>query len=227
MIPCRVHDIGLISFEDALRLQRDAVRRLQDGSGEECFFLLEHTHVITNGRNASHDSLLTDPAALERGGIHFVETDRGGDVTYHGPGQLVGYPIFQLESTRRDVRRYALDIETALMETLSMYGIPGERREKYRGVWTGGRKIASLGIRISRWVTSHGFALNVNTDLSFFSHIRPCGITGCEMTSIERELGAAVDMAGVKRNVVQCFSRVFQRQMIQGDENSDIQTDLR
>jgi lipoyl(octanoyl) transferase len=205
-------------------MQRRAVRRLQDGSGGERFYLLEHPHVITNGRNASDGSLLGDPSLLSARGVTFVHTDRGGDVTYHGPGQLVGYPIFKLEQTRRDVRRYALDIETALINTLAGYGIACDRRERYRGVWTNGRKIASIGLRISRWVTSHGFALNVNTDLSFFSLIQPCGIPGCEMTSMERELGSIIDMNDVKQNVTRCFADMFQRNMIQGDGNSDIQT---
>lgn len=224
MIPCYVHDIGIVSYEDALGLQRDAVRKLHEGSGHERFFLLEHPHVITNGRNATDESLLGDRAILREKGIRFVETDRGGDITYHGPGQLVGYPIFKLESARRDVRRYALDIEAALTDTLARYGIACDRHDRYRGVWTHGRKIASIGLRISRWVTSHGFALNVNTDLSFFSLIRPCGISGCEMTSMERELGSTVDLAQVKRNVVECFAEVFQREMIPGDRNSDIKT---
>jgi lipoyl(octanoyl) transferase len=219
-----VHNIGLVSYEDALLLQRRAVSALQDGSGKECLYLLEHPHVITNGRNASDESLLGDPSLLREKGITFVHTDRGGDVTYHGPGQLVGYPIFKLDRTRRDVRRYALDIETALMDTLAGYGIACNRREKYRGVWTKGRKIASIGLRISRWVTSHGFALNVNTDLSYFSLIQPCGIPGCEMTSMERELGSIIDMNEVKRKLTACFAEVFQRDMITGDGNSDFKT---
>jgi lipoate-protein ligase B len=226
LIPCHVHDIGLVSYEDALRLQRRAVGRLQDGSGEECFYLLEHPHVITNGRNASNESLLGDPSHLGERGITFVHTDRGGDITYHGPGQLVGYPIFKLEQARRDVRKYALDMETALLDTLALHGIAGHRREQYRGVWTKERKIASIGLRISRWVTSHGFALNVNTDLSYFSLIRPCGIPGCEMTSMEQELRSIIDMNDVKRSVTKCFSEVFQREMILGDGNRDIQTSI-
>jgi lipoyl(octanoyl) transferase len=217
MIQCYVHDIGRISFEDAYLMQKQAVSRLQQGSGGECFFLLEHPHVVTNGRNASDDSLLGDPVSLKSKGITFVHTDRGGDVTYHGPGQLVGYPIFRLESGRRDVRKFALDIETALMNALAPYGIACNRHGQYRGVWTRGRKIASIGLRISRWVTSHGFALNVNTDLSYFSFIRPCGISGCEMTSMERELGSAVDMTDVKHNIMRSFSQVFQREMIPGE----------
>jgi lipoyl(octanoyl) transferase len=224
MIRCYVHDIGRISYEDALQLQRLAVSNLQKGEGDECFYLIEHPHVVTNGRNASNESLLDDPALLQEKGITFVQTDRGGDITYHGPGQLVGYPILKLEQSRRDVRRYALDIESALMKVLASYGITCERHERYRGVWSGGRKIASIGLRISRWVTSHGFALNVNTDLSYFSCIRPCGISGCEMTSMERELGTNIDMTGVKENVLKCFSEVFQREMIVGDRNSDIKT---
>ncbi|MFH1754560.1 MAG: lipoyl(octanoyl) transferase LipB [Candidatus Latescibacterota bacterium] len=224
MIRCYVHDLRRISYEEAFRVQKQAVGKLQDGTGDECFFLLEHPHVITCGRSASRDSLLCNPALIEEKGGSVVETDRGGDVTYHGPGQLVGYPIFKLEEDRRDVRRYAFDIESALIKTLAPYGIHCDHHPEYTGVWTQGRKIASIGLRISRWVTCHGFALNVNTDLSYFSLIRPCGIPGCVMTSMEQELGAPADMSGVKDNIVRSFSQVFAREMIPQEQYNGIKT---
>jgi len=149
-----------------------------------------------------------------------VETDRGGDVTYHGPGQLVGYPILRLEEGRRDIRRYVNDVEEVLIRALAELSIEAQRHPRHRGVWVGPRKIASLGIRISRWVTSHGFALNVSTDLSYFSLIVPCGIEGCAMTSIERELGRSVEMSAVKEIVTRSFSDVFGREVVPANGSS-------
>jgi lipoyl(octanoyl) transferase len=207
----RVHDLDAMAYDDAFALQKRTVEQVQEGAGEETLYLLEHPHVITMGRNATANSLVAGQALLEARGVTLVETDRGGDVTYHGPGQLVGYPIIELEAGRRDIRRYVSDIEEVLLRTLAEFGIEGHRDDVHRGVWVAERKIASVGIRISRWVTSHGFALNVNTDLSYFSLIHPCGITGCEMTSIAAELGQPVDMAVVKESFVRHFSQVFAR----------------
>ena len=151
---------------------------------------------------------------LAHRGVTLVETDRGGDVTYHGPGQLVGYPVLMLESERRDIRRYVRDIEEVLIRTLAEFSIDARRDTVHRGVWIEQRKIASVGIRISRWVTSHGFALNVNTDLSYFSLIVPCGIEGCQMTSMATELDSHVDMQAVKDTVVRAFSDVFDREPV-------------
>ncbi len=208
---CRVFDLGLIPYGPAYDLQKKTVQELQDGTGGETIFLLEHPHVVTLGRNASGDALLADETTLREKGIAVATTDRGGDVTYHGPGQLVGYPIVALEPGRRDIRRYVNDLEQVLILTLAEFGIPGERHPEHRGVWTGGRKIASVGIRISRWVTCHGFALNVSTDLSYYSVMNPCGIMGCEMTSMSRELSKDPGMDNVKKAVVENFSKVYER----------------
>jgi lipoyl(octanoyl) transferase len=204
-------DLGRIGYRDALAIQRDTVKRVQSGTGEETLYLLEHEHVVTLGRNATAGSLVASPELLAHRGVEFVETDRGGDITYHGPGQLVGYPIIALEEGRRDIRRYVHDVEEALILTLGHWGIEGRRDEANRGVWVGDRKIASVGIRISRWVTMHGFALNANTDLSFFGLIVPCGISGCRMTSIAEEIGGPVEMTAVKAAFVDNFCRVFDR----------------
>ena len=206
-----VRDLGSVPYEAALQLQRSIVQRLQSGEGDEMFCLLEHPHVITMGRNTSQGAVLVGSAGLEARGVSLVHTDRGGDATYHGPGQLVGYPILKLEEGRRDIKRYVHDVEEVLIRTLDELGIDGERDARNRGVWVDGRKIASVGIRISRWVTSHGFALNVSTDLSYFSLIHPCGIVGCEMTTIERELDAPVSMNLVKNVVTRHFANVFAR----------------
>lgn len=206
-----IHDIGSIGYIEAYNLQRQTIERLQEDKGDEMLYLLEHPHVITLGRNATSKSVIAGPALMEQRGVTVVETDRGGDVTYHGPGQLVGYPIIKLEDGRRDIRRFVNDVEESLLRTLSEFSIEGRRDPVHRGVWTGPRKIASVGIRISRWVTSHGFALNVDTDLSYFSLIHPCGITGCEMTTMTRETGSTVDMRDVKAAFVKHFSDIFGR----------------
>jgi lipoyl(octanoyl) transferase len=209
-----LHNLGVVPYETALGLQRGTVAGLQAGAPDEALYLLEHPHVVTRGRNASLSTLLASEELLARKGVILVETDRGGDVTYHGPGQLVGYPILRLEEGRRDIRRYVNDVEEVLIRALAELSIEAQRHPRHRGVWVGPRKIASLGIRISRWVTSHGFALNVSTDLSYFSLIVPCGIEGCAMTSIERELGRSVEMSTVKEIVTRSFSAVFEREVV-------------
>ena len=206
-----VHDLGLIAFDEAYAIQRDTVTRIQNGTGQDTLYLLEHPHVVTKGRNTGDSTLVAGPELLTQRGVTLVETDRGGDVTYHGPGQLVGYPIIELETDRRDVRRYVYDVEEVLIRTLDGFSVKAHRDPVHRGVWVDDRKIASVGIRISRWVTSHGFALNVNTDLSFFSLIVPCGIEGCRMTSIANELGSQIDLQRVKTTIVDVFADVFGR----------------
>lgn len=208
-----VRDLGVIAYDEAFALQKATVERVQESHGDEALYLLEHPHVITLGRNASGASLIASASVLRARGVALVETDRGGDVTYHGPGQLVGYPILTLEPGRRDIRRFVTDLEEALLRTLAPFGIEGRRDEVHRGVWVDERKIASVGIRISRWVTSHGFALNVTTDLSYFSLIHPCGITGCRMTSMSQELGSPVDMRAVKDTFAEKFADVFDREI--------------
>ncbi len=222
MIPCRVYDLDCIPYGEALDLQRRAVDKLQKGSEEDTLFLLEHPHVVTVGRNVANSSLLCDFSSIRAKGIEFEKTDRGGDITYHGPGQLVGYPIFKLETERRDIRRYVQDIESALINTCADFGIEADHHMKYRGVWTRGRKIASVGIRIAKWVTSHGFALNVNSDLSYFALMNPCGIPGCTMTSMQQELGEQLQMTEIKASVIKNLSETFDRVMKPGDKLDEI-----
>jgi len=207
----RVYDINRIGYHEALALQRNAVTALQDGGGEEKLFLLEHGHVVTKGRNATDSALVATPELLAARDVLLVESDRGGDITYHGPGQLVGYPIVALEEGRRDIRRYVHDLEGAVIKTLADFDLEATRDTGNRGVWIDGRKIASLGIRIARWVTSHGFALNVTTDLDYFSLIVPCGIADCTMTTMTQELGHDVNMDEVKQVFVRHFSATFGR----------------
>jgi lipoate-protein ligase B len=211
---CRAIHLGVVDYDDAFALQKRHVERLQRNEGDDVLIFVEHPHVITVGRNADGRAIVADRRAIEGRGAKVVATDRGGDVTYHGPGQLVGYPIVRLEPGRRDIRRYVHDLEHVLIDTLADFGVDAARHPEHRGVWVEGRKIASLGIRISRWVTSHGFALNVSTDLSYFSLMNPCGIAGCTMTSLEQECAGPVSMAAVRERVTVHFARVFARDMI-------------
>lgn len=210
---CRAIDLGRVEYEDAFALQKREVERLQRGQGDDVLLFVEHPHVITVGRNADGSALIADRRLIEARGARVVATDRGGDVTYHGPGQLVGYPILRLETSRHDIRRYVYDLEEVLIMALADFGLFAGRHPEHRGVWVNNRKIASLGIRISRWVTCHGFALNVSTDLSYFSLMNPCGISGCVMTSMETELASTVAMAAVRERVVTHFGTVFEREM--------------
>ena len=214
-IICRTIDLGVVDYDRAFALQKGHVERLYREKGDEVLIFVEHPHVITVGRNATGNAIVADKRLIEARGAKVVTTDRGGDVTYHGPGQIVGYPILRLESGRRDIRQYVHDLEQVLIDTIADFGVMGERHPVHRGVWIGDRKIASLGIRISRWVTSHGFALNVATDLSYFSLMNPCGIEGCTMTSLQRELGQDVDPGDVREGITENFGRIFERVMIE------------
>ena len=213
----RTRWLGRISYADALALQRRAAHEVKAG-GDETLFLLEHEPVFTLGRNAARADVLFTPARCEDLGIEVVETDRGGKVTYHGPGQLVGYPILDLDPDRRDVKRYVTDLEEVLKRTLADFGIAAERspvRERVSSLWVGNDKIAAIGIHISRWVTTHGFALNVtNEPLPFFAGIVPCGITDGGVTTMERLLGRAPALADVAERIAAHVGSVFGREII-------------
>ncbi|HKV70669.1 MAG TPA: lipoyl(octanoyl) transferase LipB [Gemmatimonadales bacterium] len=179
-----VLDRGLVPYRDALELQRSLARdRIEGRLDHDVLILLEHPPVVTLGRGSHAEHV------LESEGIDVVEVERGGDVTYHGPGQLVGYPIFDLKGFKQDLHWYLRTLEQALIEGLALLDIPAERNPGYTGVWTQGRKIASIGVHVKQWVTWHGFALNVTTDLTAFNRIVPCGIPDVEMTSVLRESG--------------------------------------
>jgi lipoyl(octanoyl) transferase len=212
-----VRRLGLVEYQAALDLQRELVEQRKRGEISDQLLLLEHPDVITLGVKTRSDRshVLETPESLAAKGVALFETGRGGDVTYHGPGQLVGYPIFDLKPDRCDVHRYVRDLEEALIQAVARFGVTAGRVEGLTGIWVGesGRedKLAAIGVRISRWVTSHGFALNVNTDLSRFGLIVPCGIVGRGVTSLQRLLGDAVPMAEVEDAVVQAFETVFLR----------------
>lgn len=207
--------LGQVPYAEALAMQLAAQEGVKRGSGPEHLLLLEHPHVYTLGRNATATDVLADRGALAAREVEVVECDRGGQVTYHGPGQLVGYPILNLSPDRRDVRRYVRDLEETLIRTLAAYGVAGERREgqEHIGVWVGAAKIASIGVHLSRWVTTHGFALNVATDLALFGGIVACGLPGVEMTSIARLTGARPPLAEVAERYAEVFAEVFDREL--------------
>jgi lipoyl(octanoyl) transferase len=208
---CAVRWLGRIGYGDALRIQEQAAAALKRREDGERLFLLEHDPVITLGRNAADVDVLADPARLADLGVSLERTNRGGQVTYHGPGQLVGYPILDLAPDRRDVGRYLRDLEEVLIRTLVRLGIAARRAPGWTGVWVGEEKIAAIGVHLSRWVTTHGFALNVTTDLARFGLIVPCGITTRGVTSIARCLGREVALEEVARRLVPEFAAVFGR----------------
>ena len=185
-----VLDLGLRPYGETLELQRElAARRASGAIGDDLLLLVEHDPVVTLGRGSKPESLPIPRKELEQLGVEVFEVERGGDVTFHGPGQLVGYPILDLGGHRRDLHWYLRQLEAALIGALARLGIEAERHPGFTGVWTRGRKIASIGIHVRQWVTFHGFALNVSTDLQRFGLIVPCGIQGVDMTSVARERG--------------------------------------
>ncbi len=207
-----VRRLGLISYADGLALQERLIRERRAGEVPDQLLLLEHPHVITLGTAADANHVLLDEAERRLMGIELFDTGRGGDVTYHGPGQLVGYPILDLKPDRKDLHRYVRDLEEALIRAMAAFGILGGRKEGLTGVWAGDDKLAAIGVRVSsRWITSHGFALNVATDLDFFDAIVPCGIRDFGVTSMARLLGRGPGMRAVEEAVVEAVSGVFGR----------------
>ncbi len=211
-----VRRLGLVSYGDALELQAELVKQRRAGEIPDTLLLLEHPHVITLGSGSHDENVLVTPEERAERGIELFDTGRGGDVTYHGPGQLVGYPIFDLKPDRQDLHRYLRDIEEALIGVHSDFGLQGTRKEGLTGVWVDGRKLAAIGVRVSSgWITSHGFALNVTTDLSFFGTIIPCGIRDHGVGSLSTELGRNVTMAEAEASAVRWFERVFERAAVE------------
>jgi lipoyl(octanoyl) transferase len=209
---CALRELGRIGYGDALELQQELIAARKNGLISDYLLLLEHPHVITMGRNGHMENLLAGDEILSRAGISFFPTDRGGDVTYHGPGQLVGYPILDLREWKRDVGAYVRGIEETIIRTLADFGIEAGRIPKLTGVWVDGRKIAAIGVHLSRWVTSHGFALNVSTDLSYFQYIVPCGLTK-PVTSMA-QLGVQASLEEVSRVLAGHFGRIFDCEMV-------------
>src|SRR5688572_4694930 len=213
MRTCEFRDLGRMAYQPAFELQQQLVDRRKRGLIPDQLLIVEHPHVITLGRNARDAHVLASPEVLERAGIDLCPTDRGGDVTYHGAGQIVGYPILDLREWKRDAAAYVRGIEQAIIDALSDFGIAGGRLNGATGVWVRKAKIAAIGVHLSRWVTSHGFALNVDTDLNYFRYIVPCGLTK-PVTSL-REQGCQASRTRVIQALAGHFGRVFQTQVVE------------
>jgi lipoate-protein ligase B len=206
-------DLGLVPYLPASEWQHRLVQARKAGAIPDVLLLCEHPHVITLGRNGQRDNLRVNDRLLAQQDVEFHPTDRGGDITYHGPGQIVGYPILDLTDHRRDIRWYVEQLEEVMIRAAADFGVAAKRDAAHRGVWVstpaGDEKLAALGVHLSRWITSHGFAFNVSTDLRYFDWIVPCGITGCRATSLEKLLGHAVRSDEVKPRLVAHFAEVF------------------
>jgi lipoate-protein ligase B len=213
----KAYRLGMVDYQGALNLQLSLIEKRKNEEIEDVLLLLEHPPTFTMGRSGKAEHLLLSQEELKKRGIHFEIISRGGDITYHGPGQLVGYPILDLNKFNRDVHQYLRYIEEVIIRALSSFGIKAERIKGFTGVWIGeGReKIASIGVGIKNWITYHGFALNVNTDLSYFDMMVPCGIPGVKMTSMKEYLKMAedIEMEDVETSIIDAFSKVFNRRL--------------
>lgn len=213
MTPLHVRRLGLVPYADGLELQRRLVEDRKADRIPDTLLLLQHPHVLTIGVKKDGRNHIIAPAdRLAALGVDVFETGRGGDVTYHGPGQLVGYPIVDLNPGRRDVHRYVRDLEEVMIRVCADYGLSADRVKGFSGAWIGDEKIGAIGVRISRWVTSHGFAFNVATDIDFFNLIVPCGIADRGVTSLQARLGRAPAMSEVEDRFIGHFAGVFDRQ---------------
>jgi len=210
---CELRNLDLVTYENGMQLQQRLVEMRQNDAIPDQLLLLEHPPVITLGRGGDTRNLLAPAETLREQRVRFYETTRGGDITYHGPGQLVGYPILHLGEGSRDVRKYVTKLEEVLIRTVADFGIRAERAEGKRGIWVGEKKIAAIGVRISRWVTSHGFALNVNTNLEHFKLITPCGLPDTDVTSMSVEAGFSRP-DDVRARLVRHFAEVFEREIV-------------
>jgi len=199
-----VAELGVVDYDDAVAMQTALLAARIEGSVGDTLLMMEHPHVFTLGRGADEKFIVQN-----KSGVAIRRVSRGGQVTYHGPGQLIGYPILKLEGRERDVTRYLRNLEAAMIDALAEFGIEAGRRDAMTGVWVGARKIASIGVGIRRWTTWHGFALNVFTDLSYFDSIVPCGIEGCRMTSVSEVTNRAVTVREFAEVMRESFARVF------------------
>ncbi len=202
-------NLGMIDYKEAWGLQKETFEHRVKDKIPDVLYLLEHPNTYTLGKTADKNNLIGSEEYLSSNKISVYDIDRGGDITYHGPGQIVGYPIIDLNAWKPDTHKYLRALEETIIKTCAEYGIPGGRESKYTGVWVEDRKIAAIGIKVSRWITMHGFAFNVNTDLSFFSGIIPCGITDKDVTSIKKEIDEDLDINEVKTKLVKNFSEIF------------------
>ena len=206
-----VYRRGLVPYAESLILQDQLVRQRRAGEISDTLVLLEHPHVITLGSSSDEAHVLVDEQERERMGIELFEVGRGGDVTYHGPGQVIGYPVLDLKPDRKDLHAYLRDLEKVLIKVAHEVGVKAERRSSDTGVWTESGKLASIGVRVSSgWITSHGVALNVNSQLNYFDAIVPCGLEGESVTSLEQELGHGLEVGEVSEILANQFANVFE-----------------
>lgn len=204
------NDLGVIDYKDAWDLQKKLFNSRYQKEIDDTLLLLEHPHTYTLGKTADRKNLIAEDKFLDQNKISVYDIDRGGDITYHGPGQIVGYPIIDLTGWQEDTHKYLRALEEIIINTCAEYNITAGRNKEYTGVWVGDKKIAAIGIKVTRWITMHGFAFNVNTDLSLFDGIIPCGIKGKKVTSIQNELSRTIDVNEVKSIILKKFTEVFE-----------------
>lgn len=206
---CRAYDLGTVEYDKALQLQNNLVSARVAGEIPDVILLLQHPSVLTIGVSGSEENIIASKDLLDREGISISHIDRGGGITYHGPGQLVGYLIFDLKTKEKGIHQYVRNLEAVTIRTLDAFSIPAYHDSQYPGVWVGQEKICALGIRVRRWVTKHGFALNVNTDLKYFTYIIPCGITDRRVTSMSQHLGQDIALEDVTSCILEQCAQVF------------------
>ncbi len=208
-------DLGTIDYKDAWDLQKNLLNSRHKNEIDDNLLLLEHPHTYTLGKTADRNNLIAQDQFLDQNKISVYDIDRGGDITYHGPGQIVGYPIIDLTSWKEDTHKYLRALEEVIIKTCAKYNITAGRNLEYTGVWVEDKKIAAIGIKVSRWITMHGFAFNVNTDLSLFDGIIPCGIKDKNITSLQNELGITIDIKEVNSAILKNFTEVFDYSLVE------------
>jgi lipoate-protein ligase B len=216
------YNLGLVDYKSTWDLQTQFLNKRIKNEVRDTLILLEHPHTYTLGKVADKGNLTANEDQLNSLGISVYEIDRGGDITYHGPGQIVGYPIINLSDWKEDTHYYLRSLEEVIMNVCNDYGLSTQRNEKYTGVWINDKKIAAIGIKVSRWVTMHGFAFNVNTDLNYFGGIIPCGIRDKEVTSLSKELGRNIEIEEVKSKLVDNFKNIFNYNSYKSCTNIDL-----
>ncbi|MCF6270597.1 MAG: lipoyl(octanoyl) transferase LipB [Melioribacteraceae bacterium] len=208
-------DLGLIDYQKAWDLQHNLFEKRLSNKIDDTLLLLEHPHTYTFGKSSDKSNLLFDDTELERRNISLYDIDRGGDITYHGPGQIVGYAILDLNKWEKDTHKYLRTLEEVIIQTLSEFGIEAARDENHTGVWVKDKKICAIGIKVSRWISMHGFALNVNTDIDYFNGIIPCGIEDKGVASIKNELKMNININLIKNSLINNFSKIFRYNKIE------------
>lgn len=215
-------DLGFIDYKDAWDIQKSIHQSRAENKIDDIFFLLEHPHTYTLGKTADKKNLVGDKKYLDENNISVYDIDRGGDITYHGPGQIVGYPIINLTNWKQDTHKYLRSIEEIIIRVCNEYGLDAKRIEKLTGVWIDDRKICAIGIKVSRWITMHGFAFNINTDLNLFNGIIPCGISDKQVTSLSKELNREIILTQVKEKIIHHFMNEFNYSQIELKSKNEI-----